>query len=99
MIVYGIGIQNKTDPYVGRTGIYACLFRCFGCRFLHPSTQGQKIKKGFLVFTRCTPTNKIPSRGVEAGDIAAGVGFRISRTGDTLCAGTPIIPGMVFQNR
>ena len=60
----------------------------------HPSTQDQKIKKGFLVFTRCTPTSKMPSLEVGAGDIATGKVSRISIWVIPGAEGHPIIPGI-----
>ena len=73
-----------TDPFVGRL----CYFRVYsgkvaaGSYVFNPrSGKKERISRLFQMFSN----HQNPIDLVDAGDIAAGVGFKDIRTGDTLC--------------
>ena len=80
-----LAFKIATDPYVGRL----CFFRVYS---------GALDAGSYVMNTRSNNKERIsriyqmhankqnPIDRVEAGDIAAGVGFKDIRTGDTLCA-------------
>ncbi len=80
-----LAFKIATDPYVGRL----CFFRVYS---------GVLDAGSYVMNTRSNNKERIsriyqmhankqnPIERVEAGDIAAGVGFKDIRTGDTLCA-------------
>jgi elongation factor G len=78
-----LAFKIATDPYVGRL----CFFRVYsgkldaGSYILNTRT-GKKERISRLFQMHSNKQNAIDS--VEAGDIAAGVGFKDIRTGDTL---------------
>ena len=92
-----LAFKIATDPYVGRLAF----FRVYS---------GKLDAGAYILNTRSDSKERIsrlyqmhsnkqnPIDKVEAGDIAAGVGFKDIRTGDTLCAeGHPIVlESMVF---
>ena len=92
-----LAFKIATDPYVGRLAF----FRVYS---------GKLDAGAYVLNTRSDSKERIsrlyqmhsnkqnPIDKVEAGDIAAGVGFKDIRTGDTLCAeGHPIVlESMVF---
>ncbi len=79
-----LAFKIATDPYVGRL----CYFRVYsggldaGSYVYNTRTQkNERISRLFQM--HANKQNSVPR--VEAGDIAAGVGFKDIRTGDTLC--------------
>lgn len=79
-----LAFKIATDPYVGRL----CYFRVYsgsleaGSYVYNPRTEKkERISRIFQMHS----SKQIPIEGVNAGDIAAGVGFKDIRTGDTLC--------------
>ena len=73
-----------TDPYVGRL----CFFRVYsgkldGGSYVLNTRTGNKERISRLFQMHSNKQN--PIERVEAGDIAAGVGFKDIRTGDTIC--------------
>ncbi len=73
-----------TDPYVGRL----CFFRVYsgkldGGSYVLNTRTGNKERISRLFQMHSNKQNPIDR--VEAGDIAAGVGFKDIRTGDTIC--------------
>ncbi len=79
-----LAFKIATDPFVGRL----CYFRVYsgkvdaGSYVFNPrSGKKERISRLFQMFSN--KQNPIPM--VDAGDIAAGVGFKDIRTGDTLC--------------
>jgi elongation factor G len=78
-----LAFKIMTDPYVGRL----TFFRVYsghldsGSSVLNNRT-GNKDRVGRIMQMHANKQNQIPS--VEAGDIAAGIGFKDIRTGDTL---------------
>lgn len=79
-----LAFKIATDPYVGRL----CYFRVYsgtlpaGSYILNTRT-GNKERISRLFQMHANKQN--PVDRVDAGDIAAGVGFKDIRTGDTLC--------------
>ncbi len=92
-----LAFKIATDPFVGRL----CFIRCYsgkleaGSYVLNTRT-GDKERISRLYQMHANKQNPIDS--IEAGDIAAAVGFKDIRTGDTLCdMDNPIIlESMVF---
>ncbi|MBX2846654.1 MAG: elongation factor G [Saprospiraceae bacterium] len=94
-----LAFKIATDPFVGRL----CFFRVYsgnlpaGSYVLNNRT-GKKERISRLFQMHSNKQNSIPE--VSAGDIAAGVGFKDIRTGDTLTAeGKPLVfEAMVFPD-
>jgi len=79
-----LAFKIATDPYVGRL----CFFRVYsgkldaGSVVLNTRTGNkERISRIFQMHSN----KQNPLNTIEAGDIAAGVGFKNIRTGDTLC--------------
>ena len=79
-----LAFKIATDPFVGRL----CYFRVYsgkvaaGSYVFNPrSGKKERISRLFQMFSN----HQNPIDLVDAGDIAAGVGFKDIRTGDTLC--------------
>ncbi len=81
----------QVDPYIGKL----TYFRVYSGRlnkgsYVWNSTKGQRERISRLVFMHADKREDVEY--VRAGDIAAAVGLKISKTGDTLCDDkTPII--------
>ena len=86
-----LAFKIATDPYVGRL----CFFRVYSGAleagsYVQNTRSGKKERISRIYQMHSNKQNPIDR--VEAGDIAAGVGFKNIRTGDTLCDGkNPII--------
>ncbi len=94
-----LAFKIATDPYVGRLAfmrVYSGALDA-GSYVLNTRT-GNKERISRLYQMHANKQNAI--NRVEAGDIAAGVGFKDIRTGDTLCAEShPIVlESMVFPD-
>jgi len=94
-----LAFKIATDPYVGRLAF----FRVYSGKldagsYILNTRSGNKERISRLYQMHSNKQNAIDS--VEAGDIAAGVGFKDLRTGDTLCAeNAPIVlESMVFPD-
>ncbi|HRP39677.1 MAG TPA: elongation factor G [Chitinophagales bacterium] len=79
-----LAFKIATDPYVGRL----CYIRVYSGQldagsYVYNSRTGKKERISRLFQMHSSKQN--PIEHVEAGDIAAGVGFKDIRTGDTLC--------------
>ena len=79
-----LAFKIATDPYVGRL----CFFRVYSGgldagSYVYNSRTGKNERISRLFQMHAQKQN--PVERVEAGDIAAGVGFKDIRTGDTLC--------------
>ena len=92
-----LAFKIATDPFVGRLAF----FRCYSGRldagsYILNTRSGKKERISRLYQMHSNKQN--PVEFVEAGDIAAAVGFKDIKTGDTLCAeDKPIIlESMVF---
>jgi elongation factor G len=86
-----LAFKIATDPYVGRL----CFFRVYSGAldagsYVMNTRSGNKERISRIYQMHANKQNPIDR--VEAGDIAAGVGFKDIRTGDTLCeVGKPIV--------
>ena len=94
-----LAFKIATDPYVGRLAF----FRVYSGRldagsYILNTRSGNKERISRLYQMHSNKQNAINS--VEAGDIAAGVGFKDLRTGDTICdVNAPIVlESMVFPD-
>ena len=79
-----LAFKIATDPFVGRLcflRIYSGVLKA-GDTVLNVRT-GKRERINRLFQMHANKQNSVPR--VEAGDIAAGVGFKDIRTGDTLC--------------
>ena len=92
-----LAFKIATDPFVGRL----CFIRCYSGRldagsYVLNTRTGDKERISRLYQMHANKQNPIDS--IEAGDIAAAVGFKDIRTGDTLCdMDNPIVlESMVF---
>lgn len=79
-----LAFKIATDPYVGRL----CYFRVYSGgldagSYVYNTRTGKNERISRLFQMHANKQN--PVARVEAGDIAAGVGFKDIRTGDTLC--------------
>ncbi|MCZ2357438.1 MAG: elongation factor G [Bacteroidia bacterium] len=86
-----LAFKIMTDPYVGRLAFFRVYSGTLdsGSYVLNTRT-GEKERISRILQMHANKQNPIDS--VEAGDIAAAVGFKNIRTGDTLCAlDSPII--------
>jgi elongation factor G len=80
-----LAFKIATDPYVGRL----CFTRAYSGTldqgtFVHNSRTGKKERISRIYQMHSNKQNQIDS--LQAGDIAALVGFKDIKTGDTLCA-------------
>lgn len=86
-----LAFKIATDPYVGRL----CFFRVYSGAlnsgsYIYNSRTRKKERISRIMQMHSNKQNQIDR--VEAGDIAAGVGFKDIKTGDTLCEqGSPIV--------
>lgn len=79
-----LAFKIATDPYVGKL----CFFRVYSGSInagdtVYNSTKGQRERIGRIMQMHANHRQDIET--VYAGDIAAGVGFKNTTTGDTLC--------------
>ncbi|MDD5751588.1 MAG: elongation factor G [Candidatus Peribacteraceae bacterium] len=85
-----LAFKIATDPFVGRLTfirVYSGVLKSGS--YLYNSRNGTKERIGRIV--RMHANNRSEISEVEAGDIAAVIGLKDTRTGDTLCDdGTPI---------
>lgn len=86
-----LAFKIMTDPYVGKL----CFFRVYAGKaeagsYVYNSVTGRKERLGRILQMHANHREDI--KEVYCGDIAAAVGFKNTRTGDTLCDATdPII--------
>jgi len=94
-----LAFKIATDPYVGRLAFFRVYSGVLDAgSYIFNSRSGNKERISRLYQMHSNKQNAIDK--VEAGDIAAGVGFKDIRTGDTLCAeGHPmVLESMVFPD-
>jgi elongation factor G len=79
------------DPYVGQLAYFRVYSGALGSgSYLFNSTRGTKERIGRLLRMHANKREEV--KRVAAGDIAAAVGLRNAKTGDTLCVeGRPIV--------
>lgn len=79
-----LAFKIMTDPYVGRLAFFRVYSgKLDGGSYVLNTRSGNKERISRILQMHANKQNPIPS--VEAGDIAAAVGFKDIRTGDTLC--------------
>ena len=94
-----LAFKIATDPYVGRLAFFRVYSGALDAgSYIFNTRSGNKERISRLYQMHSNKQNPIDR--VEAGDIAAGVGFKDIRTGDTLCAEkAPIVlESMVFPD-
>jgi elongation factor G len=79
-----LAFKIATDPFVGRL----CFFRVYSGTleagsYVYNASTGKKERISRIMQMHANKQN--PMDKIEAGDIAAAVGFKTIRTGDTLC--------------
>ena len=94
-----LGFKIMTDPYVGRLTyfrVYSGVLKAGS--YVYNSTKDKRERIGRLLQMHANKREEIEE--VRAGDIAAGIGLKDTRTGDTLCdEDQPIIlEAMRFPN-
>jgi elongation factor G len=86
-----LAFKIASDPYVGKLTffrVYSGVLKSGS--HIHNSTKSRKERIGRLLQMHANKRDEIEE--VRAGDIAAGIGLKHTRTGDTLCdADSPII--------
>ena len=79
-----LAFKIMTDPYVGRLAFFRVYSgKLEGGSYVLNVRSGKKERISRILQMHANKQNQIPV--VEAGDIAAGVGFKEIKTGDTLC--------------
>ena len=79
-----LAFKIMTDPYVGRLAFFRVYSGSLdGGSYVLNTRSGNKERISRILQMHANKQNLIPS--VEAGDIAAAVGFKEIKTGDTLC--------------
>jgi elongation factor G len=79
-----LAFKIATDPFVGRLAFFRVYSGSLDAgSYIYNSRSGKKERISRLFQMHSNKQNAIDR--VEAGDIAAGVGFKDLRTGDTLC--------------
>jgi len=94
-----LAFKIATDPYVGRLAFFRVYSGALDAgSYIYNSRSGNKERISRLYQMHSNKQNPIDR--VEAGDIAAGVGFKDIRTGDTLCDGDKpiVLESMVFPD-
>ena len=94
-----LAFKIATDPYVGRLAFFRVYSGSLDAgSYVFNARSGNKERISRLYQMHSNKQNPIDR--VEAGDIAAGVGFKDIKTGDTLCDGnSPIVlESMVFPD-
>jgi len=80
-----LAFKILTDPYVGQLTFFRTYSGSLEAgSYVLNSRQGKKERIGRLVQMHASKQQEIKS--VKAGDIAAAVGLKFTRTGDTLCS-------------
>ena len=79
-----LAFKIATDPYVGRLAFFRVYSGALDAgSYIMNTRSGNKERISRIYQMHANKQNPVPR--VEAGDIAAGVGFKDIRTGDTLC--------------
>ncbi|MEM9847624.1 MAG: EF-Tu/IF-2/RF-3 family GTPase, partial [Bacteroidota bacterium] len=94
-----LAFKIATDPYVGRLAFFRVYSgQLNGGSYILNARSGKKERISRIYQMHANKQQQIS--GVEAGDIAAGVGFKDIRTGDTLCdVDNPIVlESMIFPD-
>lgn len=79
-----LAFKIATDPYVGRIAffrVYSGAFEAGGTVLNSHTDKRERISR----ILQMHANKQKPLQRIEAGDIAAAIGFKLIRTGDTLC--------------
>ncbi len=86
-----LAFKIATDPYVGRLAFFRVYSGALDAGSYVMNTRSGKKERISRIY-QMHSNKQNPVDRVEAGDIAAGVGFKDLRTGDTICAeNAPIV--------
>ncbi|MEO1515263.1 MAG: elongation factor G [Bacteroidota bacterium] len=94
-----LAFKIATDPYVGRLAFFRVYSGALNAgSYVLNTRSGNKERISRIYQMHANKQNPVPV--VEAGDIAAGVGFKDIRTGDTLCdlANPIVLESMTFPD-
>src|SRR6266581_2007771 len=94
-----LAFKIMTDPYVGKLTFFRVYSGVLGAgSYIYNSTKDRKERIGRLLQMHANKREEIEE--VRAGDIAAAIGLKDTRTGDTLCdeAHPIILEAMRFPN-
>src|SRR6266576_2420433 len=94
-----LAFKIMTDPYVGKLTFFRVYSGVLGAgSYVYNSTKDRKERIGRLLQMHANKREEIEE--VRAGDIAAAIGLKVTRTGDTLCdeAHPIILEAMRFPN-
>ena len=80
-----LAFKIATDPYVGRLAFFRVYSGALNAGSYVQNTRSNNKERISRIY-QMHANKQNPVERVEAGDIAAGVGFKDIRTGDTLCA-------------
>ncbi len=79
-----LAFKIATDPFVGRIAFFRVYSGTLESgSYIHNSVTGKKERISRIMQMHANKQN--PLDRIEAGDIGAAVGFKVIRTGDTLC--------------
>src|SRR5919197_1289256 len=98
-VICGAAFKNMTDPYVGKLTFFRVYSGMLNAgSYVYNSTKDRKERIGRLLQMHANKREEIEE--VRAGDIAAAIGLKDTRTGDTLCeeAHPIILEAMRFPN-
>ena len=80
-----VAFKVATDPYVGKLTFFRVYSGTLTAgSYVINTTTGQKERIGRIVMLHANSREEVSE--VHAGDIAAGIGFKKTTTGDTICA-------------
>src|SRR5213596_881641 len=87
-----LALKIMTDPYVGKLTFFRVYSGVLAAgSYIYNSTKDKRERIGRLLQMHANKREEIED--VRAGDIAAAIGLKDTKTGDTLCdKGPPIIP-------
>ena len=87
----GLAFKIATDPFVGKLTFFRCYSGVLTSgSYVYNSTKDKRERVGRLLQMHANKREEIPE--VRCGDIAAAIGLKDTRTGDTMCTeDSPII--------
>ena len=87
----GLAFKIATDPFVGKLTFFRCYSGVLTSgSYVYNSTKNKRERVGRLLQMHANKREEIPE--VRCGDIAAAIGLKDTRTGDTMCTeDAPII--------
>ncbi|MEI7811438.1 MAG: elongation factor G [Ignavibacteria bacterium] len=86
----GLAFKIQTDPFVGKLTYVRCYSgRCSAGSYVYNSVSGKRERIGRIL--QMHANHRMDIDEIQAGDIAAVVGLKYTRTGDTLCSEKELI--------